>query len=285
MKNQISVIILSTILFLSFLQAQDYNSNCPPLFTRSINKVPEIKITKVEVVDSNKFSTIPQFVLNKDSISELIFYPEIAKRAGVQGQVIIKINLDTNGIITNWELVKAIGAGCDEAALDFLMKSKFYPAKIGDEIVSSEVYVWFEFNLNKIADKPDLLISEIIYEDNSLFTYKKLTLNKVGDVSFIERDKTTGPSHKLLIKKNGKISTDTYERLNDFIISQCFLKYKNYYYYSASEHTRRETVTIKTDSFEKSVWSIGNGDPVGLWAIINILRHIDEQVKWEEVKE
>ena len=33
--------------------------------------------------------------MDKDSIAELIIYPEIAKRAGVQGNVVIKINLDS----------------------------------------------------------------------------------------------------------------------------------------------------------------------------------------------
>jgi TonB family protein len=280
-------IFATFILFFSAItiSPQNINTNCPELFTRSKVRNPSINIIKFEVLDSIKYTTQPTFIIDKDSLEKLMMYPEIAKRAGVEGFVVIRVQIDEKGKSIQANVVKAIGAGCDEAALDVLLKSKYHPAKIKNKKVESVVEVWVSFFLAETIDKPDLILTEIIYEDNSLYKYKKLTLDEAGDANYMERDKTTGPGHKLLVKKNGKISTDTYERLNDFIISQCFLKYKNYYYYSASDHTRRETITIKTDSFEKYVRSIGNGDPVGLWAIINILRHIDEQIQWEEVKE
>jgi hypothetical protein len=47
-----------------------------------------------------------------------------------------------------------------------------------------------------------------------------------------------------------------------------------------------ETIIVKIGPTDKSVLTYGNdGDPVGLWAIITILRHIQDQIKWEEVKE
>ena len=188
MKKQLLLITILTLLISSFLSAQNTNENCPPLYTHSILKNPNVQIVKIEVIDSNKFTSRPQFELDKDSIAELIYYPEIAKRAGVEGVVVIKINLDINGFVTNRKLIKGVGAGCDESALDILRKLQFYPAKIGNKKVNSEINVWVEFKLNEYVDKPDILLNEIIYEDNDIYIYKKLTLNKTGLVNYVEFD-------------------------------------------------------------------------------------------------
>ena len=45
-----------------------------------------------------------------------LIYPEIAKRAEVEGRVILSFVVDKNGNITNIKVLKGIGAGCDEEA-------------------------------------------------------------------------------------------------------------------------------------------------------------------------
>ena len=50
-------------------------------------------------------------------ISKQIQYPEIAKRAGVEGKVYIQFVVRTDGKVTEVTVVKGIGAGCDEEAV------------------------------------------------------------------------------------------------------------------------------------------------------------------------
>ncbi len=61
------------------------------------------------------------------SIQSKITYPEIAKRSGVEGKVYILAYVDEVGIVTKAEVVKGIGSGCDEAARDAVLKTKFKP--------------------------------------------------------------------------------------------------------------------------------------------------------------
>jgi protein TonB len=63
------------------------------------------------------------------SIQDKIIYPEIAKRAGIEGKVFVRAFVDETGTVTSAEIVKGIGAGCDEAALDAVLNTKFSPGK------------------------------------------------------------------------------------------------------------------------------------------------------------
>lgn len=285
----IKTFILLILLF-TFSYAQDDKikigelNDCPPLYTRFPNRYTNIEIVKVGVVDSNKYSALPNFFLDNDSLAKLIYYPEIAKRASVEGDVVIMVNIDANGIVIKTSVVKAIGAGCDEAALDILSKTRYYPATIIDDKVPSEILVYVNFSLTDIIDKPDTLIDEIIYEDNDLYNYKKLTLDKLGNVNYFEIDKWEEPDSENKIEKKGKINIELYTRLSDFIISQCFLDFKNYYYNTYTSHRRYEIITVKIDPNEKRVSSNGQGDPVGLWAILNLIKYFEDQIEWEEVE-
>lgn len=57
-------------------------------------------------------------------------YPRQAKRMGIEGKVFVSFIVDTDGSITNIELVRGIGGGCDEEAIRILKNSpKWEPAK------------------------------------------------------------------------------------------------------------------------------------------------------------
>ena len=62
-------------------------------------------------------------------IQKRIIYPEIAKRAGIEGKVFVRAYVDETGTVTSAEVVKGIGGGCNEAALDAILKTKFNPGK------------------------------------------------------------------------------------------------------------------------------------------------------------
>lgn len=84
------------------------------------------------------------------AIQKRIVYPEIAKRAGVHGRVYVKAFVDENGVVFKVELLKGIGAGCDEAALDAVKKSLFSPGKQRGRSVKVQVTVPILFKLQQI---------------------------------------------------------------------------------------------------------------------------------------
>ena len=82
------------------------------------------------------------------AIQKSIIYPEIAKRAGVQGRVYIKAFVDETGTVKKAEVIKGIGAGCDEAAVAAVMKTKFKPGKQRGKPVRVQVSIPILFKLN-----------------------------------------------------------------------------------------------------------------------------------------
>lgn len=81
------------------------------------------------------------------TIQSKIVYPEIAKRAGVQGRVFVKAFVDENGVVTKVELIRGIGAGCDEAAMEAVKKTQFKPGKQRGKPVKVQVTVPVLFKL------------------------------------------------------------------------------------------------------------------------------------------
>lgn len=58
-----------------------------------------------------------------------IKYPEVAQKAGVQGKVYLLIYINESGGVDDIKVLKGLGAGCDEAAINAVQQTKFSPGK------------------------------------------------------------------------------------------------------------------------------------------------------------
>lgn len=72
---------------------------------------------------------MPRIVGGIEALARVLQYPELAIRAGVQGRVYVQAFVDENGRVTRTEVIKGIGAGCDEAAMEAVKKITFIPGK------------------------------------------------------------------------------------------------------------------------------------------------------------
>jgi protein TonB len=90
---------------------------------------------------------MPEPIGGLKGIQEKIVYPELARRAGVQGKVYIRAFVDEKGNVTNAEVVKGIGGGCDEAALDAILKTKFSPGRQRGKPIKVQVTIPVLFKL------------------------------------------------------------------------------------------------------------------------------------------
>ncbi|MCF6268849.1 MAG: energy transducer TonB [Melioribacteraceae bacterium] len=90
---------------------------------------------------------MPEPIGGISAIQKKIVYPEIAKRAGVQGRVYVKAYVDENGKVTKVELIRGIGAGCDEAAMSAVNSTMFKPGKQRGKPVKVQVTVPVLFKL------------------------------------------------------------------------------------------------------------------------------------------
>lgn len=70
---------------------------------------------------------MPGLIGGLSSIQEKIRYPETAKEAGIEGRVFLQFIVDENGSVVDPIVVRGIGYGCDEAALEALKTARFTP--------------------------------------------------------------------------------------------------------------------------------------------------------------
>lgn len=82
-----------------------------------------------------------------NAIMELIEYPPIAIKSEVQGKVYVLAYVDENGNVYKTELLRGIGAGCDEEAMQAVAKTKFNPGKQRGRAVKTVVSIPVKFEL------------------------------------------------------------------------------------------------------------------------------------------
>ncbi|MFO7445900.1 MAG: energy transducer TonB [Ignavibacteriaceae bacterium] len=90
---------------------------------------------------------MPEPIGGIQAIQSKIVYPEIAKRAGVEGKVYVLAFVDEQGIVTKAEIIRGLGAGLDEAALSAVKQTKFKPGKQRGKPVKVQVSIPIVFKL------------------------------------------------------------------------------------------------------------------------------------------
>jgi len=92
----------------------------PPPPTKEEEPEPEIFV----IVED-----MPELIGGLGSLQKNIRYPEIAKKAGVEGRVIVQFVVNEQGRVVDPVVVRGIGAGCDEEAIRAVMLARFKPGK------------------------------------------------------------------------------------------------------------------------------------------------------------
>ena len=105
------------------------------------------KVVEEEPVYFVAVEEMPEPIGGIGEIQKKIVYPEIAKRAGVEGKVYVLAFVNESGIVTDAKIIKGIGAGCDEAALEAVKKTKFKPGKQRGKAVRVQVSIPVVFKL------------------------------------------------------------------------------------------------------------------------------------------
>ena len=82
------------------------------------------------------------------SIQGKIKYPEIAILAGIEGRVMVTFVIDEEGNVLNPVVVRGIGGGCDEAAVEAVRKAKFIPGMQRGRPVRVQFTLPVTFKLN-----------------------------------------------------------------------------------------------------------------------------------------
>jgi len=78
-----------------------------------------------------------------------LIYPSQARRMGIEGAVIVRFVVNTDGTIQDVEILRSIGGGCDEIAMKVIANSPAWnPGIIQDRAVRSRMTMPIRFRLN-----------------------------------------------------------------------------------------------------------------------------------------
>ena len=142
-KSFVFVILFYSILFSPITDFQASPVDYPAMteeLVDSFNKKPA-KMVDDEVLDWDEVEGKPE-ILNKVDP----YYPELARKQGISGVVLVNVLIDTNGNVEKAEIFKSI-KGLDQAALEAARKFKFTPGTKSDQPVKVKMQIPFKFHL------------------------------------------------------------------------------------------------------------------------------------------
>ena len=83
-----------------------------------------------------------------EAIQRKLKYPDIARKAGIEGKVIVNVLVDVDGRVVDAKILKSLGhSGCDEAAIEAIKSVRWKPAKQRDRPVKVWVGIPVIFKL------------------------------------------------------------------------------------------------------------------------------------------
>jgi len=90
---------------------------------------------------------LPSPIGGLKALREKVHYTEIARRAGIEGTVFIQAKINKNGVVVDAIVLKGLGAGLDEEALNAVKSTKFEPGKQRGRPVNVKMTIPIKFVL------------------------------------------------------------------------------------------------------------------------------------------
>lgn len=98
--------------------------------SKEIINIAPPKENKIEEEEPPYFVAVEQMPEPLGGLAEIqkrVVYPNVALQTGIEGKVFVRALINEAGVVTQTEILKGIGAGCDEAAADAVAKTIFKP--------------------------------------------------------------------------------------------------------------------------------------------------------------
>ncbi len=111
------------------------------------NAPPKPKVDLSDEIFIEIPEELPAPVGGIKSLQEKVHYTEIARRAGVEGTVYIQAKINKNGDVVDANVLKGLGAGLDEEALNAVRLTKFVPGKQRGKSVNVKMVIPIKFVL------------------------------------------------------------------------------------------------------------------------------------------
>lgn len=90
---------------------------------------------------------MPKLKGGMEALQSKVEYPEIARKAGIEGRVTVQFIVNEQGGVENAQVVRGIGGGCDEQALAVVRQAQFTPGYQRDRPVRVQYALSINFRL------------------------------------------------------------------------------------------------------------------------------------------
>jgi len=121
----------------------------------------EISVTKFELIDPNNHIILAKPVGEEKAITMKIVYPELAKRAEIEGNVFVEFKVDENENTSELKIIKDIGGGCGDQVINAISKTKFYPGRLLDKNIESRYRIAIQFKIIPINEEEELKLRQL----------------------------------------------------------------------------------------------------------------------------
>jgi protein TonB len=109
--------------------------------------IPEVIVEQAPSIDAFIFAEEEPRPVNMDDIKKLIGYPQIARDAGIEGSVVVRVLVDKKGNYNRHKIINQVHPILAKAVEEHLNKLKFTPAIQGGKPIQFWVNIPFNFKL------------------------------------------------------------------------------------------------------------------------------------------
>ncbi|MYJ55290.1 MAG: TonB family protein, partial [Rhodothermaceae bacterium] len=112
---------------------------------------------------------MPELIGGLSGLQAKVTYPEIARKANVEGRVIVQFIVDKNGSVRDAKILRRVGAGLDEEASRVIMEeAKFIPGRQDGKPVAVRLSIPIVFKLRNefesLSDQSKSPENQDVYE-------------------------------------------------------------------------------------------------------------------------
>lgn len=90
---------------------------------------------------------MPELIGGIEELQRRVRYPELARQVGIQGTVMVRFVVDTEGRVSEPECLNDPGGGLCQAAIDGILAARFTPGRQGDRLVKVRMTLPVRFRL------------------------------------------------------------------------------------------------------------------------------------------
>jgi TonB family protein len=183
------IILFSTALAMSCSDMQSSQEESDPTTQTPSNS----ESTSDSTEESDDFYVVvedmPELIGGLQSVQERIAYPEEAQEEGVEGRVVVQFIVNEEGKVEDPKIIRGIGSGCDEEALEAVKAAEFKPGKQrGKNVrVQYSLPVIFKLNNQQQSGTGTLEQPEVIGKD---MEFRNLSSPREGTITGTLYDKT-----------------------------------------------------------------------------------------------